>query len=200
MFIPDRMRRIVLPFVVVPIAVLFAAGAVPAGQKTASSKGLKPLEYNKDMLVIQAVVGFIAPAGMGDSPYDIDPDGKIRLNPGTGSITYNFRSGRFGHQPGRRPRRARGHPVQPRRRERPGRPREPRPEHPGLHREQGQDLDGRRQGRDRIRHRQARRRRARHGGLPRRLGLRQAPRRRQDADRRGRLRPRAQERPRRHRP
>lgn len=93
MFIPDRRRRIVLSFIIFSFAVLLAAGAVPAGQKTASSKSLKPLEYNKDMLVVQAVVGVIAPAGMGDTPYDIDPDGKIRLNPGTGSITYNFRSG-----------------------------------------------------------------------------------------------------------
>ena len=93
MFIPDRIRKAVLPFVVVPLAVLFAGAALPSGQKAASSKGLKPLEYNKDMLVIQAVVGFIAPAGFSDSPYDIDPDGNIRLNPGTGSITYNFRSG-----------------------------------------------------------------------------------------------------------
>lgn len=92
MFIPDRMRKAVLPFVVAPIAVLCAAGAVPSGAKEAA-KGLKPLEYNRDKLVIQAVVGFIAPAGLGDSPYDIDPDGKLRLNPGTGSITYNFRSG-----------------------------------------------------------------------------------------------------------
>jgi hypothetical protein len=93
MFIPDRTRKAVLPFVVVPIAVLIAAGIMAPGQEAGPSKGLKPLEYNKDMLVIQAVVGFIAPAGLGDSPYDIDPDGKIRLNPGTGSITYNFRSG-----------------------------------------------------------------------------------------------------------
>ena len=64
------------------------------GQKvTGKNVSLKPLEYNKDMLVKQAVIGFIAPAGFGDSPYDIDPDGKIKLNPGTGSITYNFRSG-----------------------------------------------------------------------------------------------------------
>jgi hypothetical protein len=93
MFIPDRTRKAVLPFVVVPIAVLIAAGIMAPGQEAGPSKGLKSLEYNKDMLVIQAVVGFIAPAGLGDSPYDIDPDGKIRLNPGTGSITYNFRSG-----------------------------------------------------------------------------------------------------------
>jgi len=64
------------------------------GQKvTGKNVSLKPLEYNKDMLVKQAVIGFIAPAGFGDSPYDIDPDGKIKLHPGTGSITYNFRSG-----------------------------------------------------------------------------------------------------------
>ncbi len=93
MFIPDRMRKIVLTVVIVGFAVLQAAGTVPVGQKSAPAKSLKPLVYNKDMLVVQAVVGFIAPAGLGDTPYDIDPDGKIRLNPGTGSITYNFRSG-----------------------------------------------------------------------------------------------------------
>jgi hypothetical protein len=93
MFIPDRMRKAILLFVVVPVLALSAAETTSAGQKAAPLKGLRPLEYNKDMLVIQAVVGFIAPAGLGDSPYDIDPDGKIRLNPGTGSITYNFRSG-----------------------------------------------------------------------------------------------------------
>jgi hypothetical protein len=40
-----------------------------------------------------AVQGEIAPPGFGDSPYNIDPDGKIHVVPGTGSITYNFRSG-----------------------------------------------------------------------------------------------------------
>ena len=71
-----------------------ATGPRSEGQKvTGKAVSLKPLEYNKDMLVKQAVIGFIAPAGFGDSPYDIDPDGKIKLNPGTGSITYNFRSG-----------------------------------------------------------------------------------------------------------
>jgi len=85
-------------------AILIAAAALvlfagPAGLRSEGKKvqaktaSLKPLEYNKDMLVKQAVVGFIAPAGFGDSPYDIDPDGKIQLHPGTGSITYNFRSG-----------------------------------------------------------------------------------------------------------
>jgi len=83
---------------------LFAAAAVallagPAGLRSEGQKAagkavpIKPLEYNKDMLVKQAVVGFIAPAGFGDSPYDIDPEGRIQLHPGTGSITYNFRSG-----------------------------------------------------------------------------------------------------------
>ena len=93
MFIPDRRRKAILPFLVVPIAVLFAAGTASSGPQAAPSKGLKALEFNRAQLVIQAVVAFIAPPGMSDSPYDIDPDGKIRLSPGTGSITYNFRSG-----------------------------------------------------------------------------------------------------------
>jgi hypothetical protein len=93
MSISGRLRRSVLSFCIPVAALIISAGTMPAGQEAAPSKRLRPLEYNKDMLVIQAVVGFIAPAGLGDSPYDIDPDGKIRLNPGTGSITYNFRSG-----------------------------------------------------------------------------------------------------------
>lgn len=86
-------RKGVLPTLSVVLAGLLAAGTGAADQKASPAKGLKPLEYNRDMLVMQAVVGFIAPAGFPDSPYDIDPDGKIRLNPGTGSITYNFRTG-----------------------------------------------------------------------------------------------------------
>jgi hypothetical protein len=57
------------------------------------SNSLKPLAYNHKKLVKMAVQGFIAPPGSGRSPYEIDPDGKIHVVPGTGSITYNFRSG-----------------------------------------------------------------------------------------------------------
>jgi hypothetical protein len=91
MFISTRNRGVGIIPILAAGAVLFSMGATD--QKPPAPKDLKPLEYNKNMLVIQAVVGFIAPAGLGDSPYDIDPDGKVRLNPGTGSITYNFRSG-----------------------------------------------------------------------------------------------------------
>ena len=93
MSVMSRCRKPVLLVLAVLIAGLFAAGTAASGQKASPSKGLKPLEFNRSQLVIQAVVAFIAPPGMSDSPYDIDPDGKIRLNPGTGSITYNFRSG-----------------------------------------------------------------------------------------------------------
>ena len=88
-----RARKPVLLVLAVVFAGLLAAGTGAADQKASPTKGLKPLEFNRSRLVIQAVVAFIAPPGMSDSPYDIDPDGKIRLNPGTGSITYNFRSG-----------------------------------------------------------------------------------------------------------
>lgn len=57
------------------------------------SGALKPVEYNRNQLVLMAVQGFIAPPGGGSSPYEIDPDGKIHVLPGTGSITYNFRTG-----------------------------------------------------------------------------------------------------------
>jgi hypothetical protein len=54
---------------------------------------VKPLEYNKERLVIQAAVGEIAAPRLGDPPYRIGADGILRVLPGTGSITYNFRSG-----------------------------------------------------------------------------------------------------------
>jgi hypothetical protein len=54
---------------------------------------LKAVEYNQKQLVMMAVQGFIVPPGFGDPPYEIDPQGKIHVLPGTGSITYNFRTG-----------------------------------------------------------------------------------------------------------
>lgn len=57
------------------------------------TKFLKPVEYNGDQLVRQAVQGFIAPPWADSSPYNIAPDGEIYILPGTGSITYNFRAG-----------------------------------------------------------------------------------------------------------
>ncbi|NIM58367.1 MAG: DUF4438 domain-containing protein [Candidatus Aminicenantes bacterium] len=57
------------------------------------SASLKPVEYNQRQLVMMAVQGFIAPPGFGEPPYEIDPQGKITVFPGGGSITYNFRTG-----------------------------------------------------------------------------------------------------------
>ena len=76
---------------VVALSMLLITVIARTGQD--KDRAVRPIEYNKDLLVRQAVIGFIAPAGMGDSPYDIDPDGNIQVYPGTGSITYNFRSG-----------------------------------------------------------------------------------------------------------
>ena len=58
-----------------------------------NSHSVKPVEYNKDQLVKMAVQGFIAPPGFSESAYEIDPNGKIHVVPGTGSITYNFKTG-----------------------------------------------------------------------------------------------------------
>ena len=58
-----------------------------------SSSPLKPLQYNLKELVKQAAVGIIAPPGFGSSPYRIDPNGHLHVVPGTGSITFNFRTG-----------------------------------------------------------------------------------------------------------
>ncbi len=54
---------------------------------------IQPLEYNADELVEMAVQGKIAPATLRDPPYRVTPDGDLGVYPGTGSITYNFRTG-----------------------------------------------------------------------------------------------------------
>ena len=60
-----------------------------------SSKALalQPIEFNQDELVIQAVQGQIAPPAIRESIYRVHADGEVVLLPGTGSITYNFRTG-----------------------------------------------------------------------------------------------------------
>ena len=54
---------------------------------------LMPVEYNKDNLVRMAVQGQIAEARMSYPPYRIGSDGTLSVVPGTGSITYNYRTG-----------------------------------------------------------------------------------------------------------
>ena len=52
-----------------------------------------PVTYNEAQLVRQAAQGVIVPPGFGSNPIRVDPDGRTHVVPGTGSITYNFRSG-----------------------------------------------------------------------------------------------------------
>ena len=54
---------------------------------------LAPIEYNADELVEQAVIGEISPPAMRESVYRVKADGSVAMVPGTGSITYNFRTG-----------------------------------------------------------------------------------------------------------
>jgi hypothetical protein len=69
------------------IAVL--ASLAPA----AFQQEVTPVQYNADQLVRQAAQGMIVPPGFGSDPVRVDPDGLTHVVPGTGSITYNFRSG-----------------------------------------------------------------------------------------------------------
>lgn len=52
-----------------------------------------PLETNENQLVEQAVVGYVAPPFQGDPPLRVNPEGEVTSAPGTGSITYNYRTG-----------------------------------------------------------------------------------------------------------
>lgn len=54
---------------------------------------LQPIEINRAELVEQAVKGEISPPAMRESVYRVHADGEVIMLPGTGSITYNFRTG-----------------------------------------------------------------------------------------------------------
>jgi hypothetical protein len=69
-------------------------GAVLAALASVTlQQDLTPVEYNAGQLVRQAAQGMIVSARFGTDPVRIDPDGRTHVVPGTGSITYNFRSG-----------------------------------------------------------------------------------------------------------
>ncbi len=68
---------------------VFALGVILQSNALA----LQPIEFNEDELVIQAVQGEIAPPAIRASIYRVHADGEVVLLPGTGSITYNFRTG-----------------------------------------------------------------------------------------------------------
>ncbi|MEM7052964.1 MAG: DUF4438 domain-containing protein [Pseudomonadota bacterium] len=67
-------------------SILLLSGTLPAQQ-------LEPIRYNADELIEQAVLGEISPPAIRDSVYRVEADGTVRLMPGTGTITYNFRTG-----------------------------------------------------------------------------------------------------------
>jgi hypothetical protein len=54
---------------------------------------IEPIEYNANELVEQAVIGEISQPAMRESIYRVKADGSVAMVPGTGSITYNFRTG-----------------------------------------------------------------------------------------------------------
>lgn len=75
--------------IAISIFILLPGSNVTAEQRDGNQKA----EFNRNELVRQAAVGYIAAPGGGSSPYRINPEGKIFVLPGTGSITYNFRTG-----------------------------------------------------------------------------------------------------------
>ena len=74
---------------VIIMAVMLIIPMVATGQ----AAGLKKVEYNKEYLVQNVVVGTIAPARLGSTPYRLGADGTVSVLPATGSITLNFRTG-----------------------------------------------------------------------------------------------------------
>ncbi len=59
----------------------------------AEAQSLTPVEFNREQLVKMPVLGWIAEARLGSTPYRVGADGSVRMVPATGSITYDFRTG-----------------------------------------------------------------------------------------------------------
>ncbi len=59
----------------------------------ALSAELQPIEFNQEELVEQAVLGEISPPAVRPTIYRVHADGEVVMLPGTGSISYNFRTG-----------------------------------------------------------------------------------------------------------
>jgi len=74
---------------VIIIAFMLIFPVVVTGQVA----GLKKVEYNKEYLVQNVVVGTIAPARLGSTPYRLGADGTVSILPATGSVTFNYRTG-----------------------------------------------------------------------------------------------------------
>ncbi len=76
------------------IILLLTAGLfIFSGARPNLTAQLIPVEYNSEQLVKMAVMGQIGEARMNYPPYRIGADGSLEVLPGTGSITYNFRTG-----------------------------------------------------------------------------------------------------------
>ncbi len=86
---PGRAKQLTLEFLII----LFLLVPGITFNVSAQTGSLTPVEYNHDQLVKMAVMGMIGEARMNYPPYRIGADGSLRVVPGTGSITYNFRTG-----------------------------------------------------------------------------------------------------------
>lgn len=60
---------------------------------TTASAQLRPMAWNQDELVEISVQGQIAPPTLREAIYRVEADGRVRMLPGIGGITYNFRTG-----------------------------------------------------------------------------------------------------------
>ncbi len=82
-------------FSLIPASQLVAGAALVAllGCSNNAEADVEPLETNQGKLVEQAVIGYVAPPFQADPPLRVNPEGEVTSVPGTGSITYNYRTG-----------------------------------------------------------------------------------------------------------
>ena len=75
------------------VAIFLILGICTNEIRAQNDNDVKPLTYNEKELVQMAAEGEISPPVLNDPPYRVSPEGKLGVFPGTGSITYNFRTG-----------------------------------------------------------------------------------------------------------
>ncbi len=75
------------------VAIFLILGICINEIRAQNDNDVKPLTYNEKELVQMAAEGEISPPVLNDPPYRVSPEGKLGVFPGTGSITYNFRTG-----------------------------------------------------------------------------------------------------------
>ena len=73
--------------------VFWAVSLLIVSNLAIAAEAARVVEFNREELVMMAVEGQVSPPGINEQVYRVNADGEAQVFPGTGSITYNFRTG-----------------------------------------------------------------------------------------------------------